>query len=90
VDVVGRLCTVSRKVEDVVLALAEREMTRKELLAAADVGQGTLIKIVDWLLKRGFAVEVPVSRYKVVLRLTEKGRRLAALVREIEELVGDP
>lgn len=39
-------------------------------------------------MERGLAEEVPVSRYKVEIRLTERGRRLAQLVREILELVG--
>ncbi len=38
-------------------------------------------------MEKGVAEEVPVSRYKVVLRLTEKGRRLARLVQEIDTLI---
>ena len=86
------ICHVSKKVEQVILAIAkEGEIQRKEIAYKYGIAGGTVSKIVNWLLERGLAEEVPVSRYKVVVRLTDKGRRLAELVKEIEELVGgDP
>lgn len=81
------LCKVSKRVEEVVLALSEKPMTRIELMAQLQLGGGTVKKIVDWLIENGLAEEVPVSRYRVEVRLTEKGRRLAELVREIQMLL---
>ena len=81
------LCRVSKRVEEVILALDRESMTRLELMAKLGVGGGTVKKIVDWLLENGLAEEVPVSRYRVEVRLTEKGRRLAALIREIQSLL---
>ncbi len=82
------LCRVSKRVEDVILALDERPRTRLELQAELEIGTGTVKKIVDWLIERGLAEEKPVSRYKVEIKLTERGRQLARLVKEIQELVG--
>jgi len=45
-------------------------------------------RVVNWLLEKGFVEEKPVSRYRVEVRLTEKGRRLAQLIKEIQELIG--
>ncbi len=82
------LCRVSKKVEDVLLALYEKPLTRREIQLILGLGGGTTKKIVDWLVEKGLAEEVPVSRYRVEVRLTEKGRRLAGLIREIKEIVG--
>ena len=84
-----KLCKVSKKIGEAVLLLEKRPMSRKELMAK-DFGAGTVKKIVDWLIEKGFAVEVPVSRFKTEIRLTEKGMELAKRIRELEELVGDP
>lgn len=83
------ICSVSRKIEPVLLALAEKPMTRKEIEFKLGLGSGTVHKIVHWLLDKGLAEEVAVSRYRVEVRLTERGRKLAELVRAVEELVGD-
>lgn len=83
------LCKVSKRVEEVILALDEKPRTRLELQAELEIGSGTIKKIVDWLVDKGLAEEVPVSRYKVEIRLTDKGKRLSSLVREIREIIGD-
>ena len=83
------LCKVSKKVEDVLLALYEKPLTRREIQLILGLGGGTTKQIVDWLLEKGLAEEKIVSRYRVELVLTEKGRRLAQLVKEISRIVGD-
>ena len=83
------LCRVSRKVEDVILALDEKPLTRRELQLILGLGGGTTKQIVDWLLEKGLVEEKIVSRYRVELILTEKGKKLAYLVKEINKIVGD-
>ena len=82
------LCKVSKKVEDVILAIDEKPLQRREIQLILGLGGGTTKRIVDWLVEKGLAEEVPVSRYRVEVRLTEKGRRLAQLIKEIQKIIG--
>lgn len=84
------ICEVSKKIDRVILALAEKPMTRKEVAFTAGVAGGTVKKVVDWLLSNNLAREKVKSRYEVDIELTEKGKKLAELIRQINELVGDP
>ena len=49
-----------------------------------------MTKIVDWMMENKLAEEIPVSRYKTVIRLTDKGKKLVNLIKEIHSLLGDP
>ena len=82
------ICEVSKKIECIILALDEGPATRTEIAMKAGVAGGVVGRVVNWLLEKGLAEEKPVSRYRVEVRLTEKGRRLAGLIREIKEIVG--
>jgi len=84
-----KLCTISRRVEDVILALDEEPRSRLRLMADLEIGAGTLDKILKNLEKAGILEEVPVSRARNEYRLTEKGKELARLIRRIHELL-DP
>ncbi|MCE4625822.1 MAG: MarR family winged helix-turn-helix transcriptional regulator [Desulfurococcales archaeon] len=84
------ICHLSKKAEAVILALGEGEFTRTELAVKAKVAGGTVKRVVDWLIENGFLEEVPVSRYRAVLRPTPKGQELIEAVRKLAELTGDP
>lgn len=81
------LCRVSKRVEEVILALDEKPRTRLELQAELEIGTGTVKKIVDWLIDKGLAEEKPVSRYKAEIRLTERGKHLANLIKEMHKII---
>ena len=83
------LCSVSKKVEDVILVLDKKPLMRIEIQYETRIGGGTVKKIVDWLIQEGFAEEIPVSRYRVEVKLTEKGKKLAQLIKEIHKLLGE-
>lgn len=82
------ICEISKKIECIILALDEGPATRTEIAMKAGVAGGVVGRVVNWLLEKGLAEEKPVSRYRVEVRLTEKGRRLAQLIREIQEIIG--
>ncbi|MCE4608817.1 MAG: hypothetical protein F7C36_00335 [Desulfurococcales archaeon] len=81
------ICKVSKKIEDVIIALDEKPMRRMDIAYRLGIGGGTVKKIVDWMLENNLAEEVPVSRFNVEVRLTEKGKKLAKLVKEIQKLL---
>ncbi len=83
-----KLC-VSRKIEDVLLAFLEYgPMSRTELREKAKIGGQTQKDIVNYMLENGIVEEYfDEKRDRVVLRLTEKGRQIAELVKKIHELL---
>ena len=82
----GKLCNVSSKVEEVILALMEKPYSRVELRDRLGLGAQTVKTIVDWLRDHGF-VEERLEGRKVRLYLTEKGKKLAELVKQLDELI---
>ncbi len=82
----GKLCSVSSKVEEVILALYEYPYSRVELRDKLKLGAQTVKDIVDWLRDNGL-IEERLDGRKVRLHLTEKGKKLAELVKQIEELL---
>ena len=82
------ICEVSKKIECIILALDEGPATRTEIAMKAGVAGGVVGRVVNWLLEKGLAEEKPVSRYRVEVRLTEGGKHLAKLVKEIREIIG--
>ncbi|MEB3861487.1 MAG: hypothetical protein GSR84_04615 [Desulfurococcales archaeon] len=82
------ICEISKKIECVILALDEGPATRTEIAMKAGVAGGVVGRVVNWLLERGLAEEKPVSRYRVEVRLTERGKHLANLIKEIQEIIG--
>ena len=82
----GKLCSVSSRVEDVILALMEKPYSRVELRDRLGLGAQTVKNIVEWLRDEGLIVE-KLEGKKIRLYLTEKGRRLAELIKEIDKLI---
>ena len=85
----GKLC-VSKKIEDVLLVLLNHPegLMRSEIRDVAKIGAQTQKDLVKFLLDKGLAEEVyDNKRDRVVIRLTEKGRKIAELVKQINELL---
>ncbi|WFO75596.1 hypothetical protein J4526_01535 [Desulfurococcaceae archaeon MEX13E-LK6-19] len=82
----GKLCSVSSKIEEVLLALYEKPLSRVELRDKLGLGAQTVTNIAKWLVEKGLVNEVVEGR-KVKLVLTEKGKKLAEYVKAIEELI---
>ena len=82
----GKLCSASSKVEEVIIALYREPLSRLQLREKLGLGAQTVTNISRWLINNGLVEEKIEGRY-VKLVLTEKGKKLAELVMEIEKLI---
>jgi len=86
---VFRLCS-REKIEDVLLALMKEPLNTNDLQARGIVGGSTASRILKRLAEHGLVEQVLVDgrpKYK----LTEKGQKVAELLKKIHEIVeGDP
>ena len=82
----GKLCSVSSKVEEVLITLYKEPLSRAQLREKLGFGAQTITNITRWLLKNGLVEEKIEGRY-LKLVLTDRGRKLAELVMEIEKLI---